>query len=210
MTVQEYIGAGLDITYAALIWIVLYVTKYPDVQRKIHAEIDSSNIGGGRLSASDIRSLPYTEAVVLEVLRHSSTVPLALPHCTTEDTDLNGFKIPRDTFVMVNLHSVNHDETVWDNPAEFNPERFLRVDSAGRTMVRRDRCYQFGFGKRKCVGADFSRTQLVLYALVILQGCILEPPAGFDVAQYSLEPELGIVLKPRDFYVNVRSRSLRT
>lgn len=84
MTVQEFIGAGFDILAAAVSWIVAYMAEYPDVQERVRREADAAAASTGPMRT------PFAEAVVLEVLRHSCVVPLALPHSTIGDTLVNG------------------------------------------------------------------------------------------------------------------------
>jgi len=41
-----------------------------------------------------IDSLPYVEATILELLRYKTLAPMALPHRTMKDTELDGYFIP--------------------------------------------------------------------------------------------------------------------
>jgi cytochrome P450 len=54
------------------------MTNFPDVQKKAQAEIDAV-VGPDRLpSFADRNSLPYTEALVKEVLRWNAVVPTCM------------------------------------------------------------------------------------------------------------------------------------
>jgi cytochrome P450 len=102
MTVQEFIGAGLDILAAALLWMIAYMAEHPDVQDRVRREADAAAVAlasadgepgadapgaaqGGRTTLT-----PFADSVVLEVLRHSCVVPVALPHATIGDMLING------------------------------------------------------------------------------------------------------------------------
>jgi cytochrome P450 len=75
---------------------------YPEVQRKAQEEIDDV-IGTDRLpTLSDRGSLPYVEAIVLELLRWQPITPLNIPHATTEDDVFEGMFIPKGSVIMVN------------------------------------------------------------------------------------------------------------
>jgi cytochrome P450 len=64
---------------------------FPEIQRKAQAEIDQV-IGAGRLPGfQDRRNLPYTDAVVKELLRWHPVAPMGLPHTTTEDDICDGY-----------------------------------------------------------------------------------------------------------------------
>ena len=76
---------------------------YPDVQKKAHAELDTV-VGTRRVPGlTDRDILPYVSAIVKECLRWYSTVPLGVPHCTTEDDEYNGYEIPAGTIVVPNI-----------------------------------------------------------------------------------------------------------
>lgn len=78
---------------------------FPDVQRKAQQEIDQV-IGCGRLpTITDRENLPYVEAVVKEVMRWHSIVPMGLPHCSTEDDVYGGYFIPKDAMLFANIWS---------------------------------------------------------------------------------------------------------
>ncbi|WP_411026806.1 cytochrome P450, partial [Salmonella sp. s54395] len=90
---------------------LLYLVTYPEIQNRISLEL-TQVVGKSRNpSLEDRQSLPFTQAFLSETLRHSCVVPFTIPHSTTRDVVLRGkynFRIPRDTVVFVNLHSVQH------------------------------------------------------------------------------------------------------
>ena len=61
-------------------WAALYMVRYPQVQEKVQQELD--NVVGVNRSPlmTDKAHLPYTEAVIMEIQRHSNIVPLGLRH----------------------------------------------------------------------------------------------------------------------------------
>ena len=124
----DLFGAGTDTTATTLAWAILYMIVYPDVQRKIHEELDKA-IGRKRMPTLDDRkAIPYTEAVLLEVQRKATIVPLGVPHSATKDSKLYGYDIPAGTLLMSNIWAVHHDPKIWNKPDEFIPERFLNED----------------------------------------------------------------------------------
>ena len=80
--------AGSDATSTAIHWGVLYLLVNPNIQRKVQSELDSV-VGRNRFPRiSDKINLPYTRAVIQEILRLASPVPLAVLHTVSEDTTI--------------------------------------------------------------------------------------------------------------------------
>ncbi|XP_029468177.1 cytochrome P450 1A1-like isoform X2 [Rhinatrema bivittatum] len=161
-------------------------------------------IGDSRLPRFDDRKeLHYTEAFINEVFRHSSFVPFALPHCTTRDTSLYEYFIPKNTCVFVNIYQVNHDQTLWKNPDMFTPERFLDANKQlDKSMV--EKVVLFGLGVRKCLGEDVARNELFLLLTAILQQLRVERHPGDKL---DLTPVYGIVMKPQAYRLKAESRT---
>ncbi|NXJ72288.1 CP1A5 protein, partial [Rostratula benghalensis] len=167
--VNDLFGAGFDTVTTALSWSLVYLTIYPHIQKKIQEELDKTIGWERRPRLSDRAMLPYTEAFILEMFRHSSFVPFTIPHSTTRDTVLNGYHIPKDRCVFVNQWQVNHDEKLWKNPLTFKPERFLNAEGTEVKKVNGEKVLVFGLGKRKCIGEPIARWQIFLFLSTLLQ-----------------------------------------
>ena len=103
-------------------------------------------MGDTRLvTLEDKPNLPFTEAVIQEVLRISCILPLAVPHSSTTDIILeNGCFIPKGTMIFPNLHRVTRNSHFFDDPNIFKPERFL--DENGK-YAKIEQNIPFGIGK---------------------------------------------------------------
>ncbi|NWY05587.1 CP1A4 protein, partial [Nothoprocta ornata] len=167
--VYDLFGAGFDTVTSALSWSLLYVALYPDIQKKIQEELDQTVGQERRPRLSDRSSLPYLEAFILEMFRHSSFLPFTIPHCTTKDTVLNGYHVPKDRCVFVNQWQVNHDEKLWQDASAFKPERFLSADGRRVERAEGDKVLIFGVGKRRCLGETIGRWELFLFLSALLQ-----------------------------------------
>ncbi|OPJ76996.1 cytochrome P450 2J2 [Patagioenas fasciata monilis] len=116
---------GTETTATAIRWALLYMAMYPHIQEKVQLEIDSV-IGQSRQpTMADKENMPYTSAVLSEVLRMGNVVPLGVPRMSTSDTTLAGFHVPKGTTLMTSLTSIMFDKNVWETPDTFNPEHFL-------------------------------------------------------------------------------------
>ena len=196
-TIQESFGSGSDTLSTALTWGWLYMIGYPEFQAEVQAELDRVIGRERQVNWQDRKSLPFTEACIHEILRLSCYFPFGLPHATSADTTINGYFIPKDTFVMVNLHSLTRDERYWEEPEKFNPHRFL--DKKGELIQDLvDKFYPFGIGKRRCLGEHLSRLEIFLFFANVLQKCKLEKLPG---EKLSFEGVPGIVTHPPNYRV---------
>ncbi|KAM6257338.1 cytochrome P450 1A5-like [Porphyrio hochstetteri] len=167
--VNDIFGAGFDSITTGLSWSLMYLVTYPDIQKKIQEELDQTIGRERRPRLSDRGTLPYTEAFILEMFRHSSFLPFTIPHSTTRDTVLNGYYIPKDRCVFINQWQVNHDEKLWKDPLTFKPERFLNAEGTEVDKVQGEKVLAFGLGKRKCIGEPIARWQVFLFLSTLLQ-----------------------------------------
>ncbi|KAJ8249038.1 hypothetical protein GJAV_G00230500 [Gymnothorax javanicus] len=190
----DLFGAGFDTVSSFLTWAVMYLVAYPEVQEKLHQEI-RENVGMDRSPRfSDQANLPLLECFLLEVLRHSSFIPLTIPHCTTKDTSLNGFFIPKDTCVFVNLWQVNHDPKLWKDPFNFSMERFLNADGTGINKLEMEKLVSFGLGKRRCIGEAIARSEAFLFLAILLQKLCFHILPGH---QLDMTSEFSLIMKPK-------------
>uniref|UniRef100_A0A7N6ABY9 Cytochrome P450, family 2, subfamily X, polypeptide 9 n=1 Tax=Anabas testudineus TaxID=64144 RepID=A0A7N6ABY9_ANATE len=117
--------AGTDTTSNTLLTGFLYLMTNPHIQERCQQEIDKVLEGKEWVGFDDRHNMPYVQAVIHEVQRIANTVPLSVFHCTTKDTELMGYSIPKGTMIIPNLTSVLNEEGQWKFPHEFNPENFL-------------------------------------------------------------------------------------
>ncbi|XP_023401082.1 cytochrome P450 1A1-like [Loxodonta africana] len=200
-TVGDLFGAGFETVSTCLYWSFLYLIRYPEIQAKIQEEIDG-NIGLKSPRFDDRKILPYTEAFVNEIFRHASFFPFTIPHCTTVDTSLNGYFIPRKTCTFINMYQVNHDETIWDDPNLFQPERFLNQNGElNKSLV--EKVLIFGMGIRKCLGEDVARNEIFIFLTTVLQQLKLQKCPG---AQLDLTPMCGLTMKPKPYQLKAELR----
>ncbi|XP_014816471.1 PREDICTED: cytochrome P450 1A5-like [Calidris pugnax] len=167
--VNDLFGAGFDTVTTALSWSLMYLVTYPHIQKKIQEELDKTIGQERRPRLSDRGMLPYTEAFILEMFRHSSFVPFTIPHSMIRDTALNGYHVPKDRCVFVNQWQVNHDEKLWKDPLTFKPERFLNAEGTEVNKVDGEKVLLFGLGKRRCIGEHIARWQIFLFLSTLLQ-----------------------------------------
>ncbi|KFK25691.1 hypothetical protein AALP_AA8G146600 [Arabis alpina] len=142
--------AGTDTNSGTVEWAMAELLRNPETMTKAQAEIYLVIGQKGIVEESDISKMPYLQAVVKETLRLHPPAPLLLPRNTEIDMEILGFLVPKDTQVLVNVWGIGRDPSVWENPTQFEPERFF-----GKEIDLKGRDYEltpFGAGRRICPG----------------------------------------------------------
>ncbi|XP_005756050.1 cytochrome P450 2J2-like, partial [Pundamilia nyererei] len=121
-----------ETTTTTLHWGLLYMIHYPDIQEKVQAEIDAVVGSSRQPSTSDRENMPFTDAVIHEIQRSGNIIPLNVVHMANKNTTLDKYSIPKGTKILATLHSVLHDESMWETPHSFNPQHFLDQDGKFR------------------------------------------------------------------------------
>lgn len=202
--VNDLFGAGFDTVSTALSWSVMYMVAYPEVQERLFQELKDT-VGLDRTPLlSDKPHLPYLEAFIMEIFRHSSFLPFTIPHCTTRDTSLNGFFIPKDTCVFINQWQVNHDPELWKDPSSFNPERFLSADGTELNRLEGEKVLTFGMGKRRCIGEVIARNEVYLFLAILVQKLHFHAIPGEPL---DLTPEYGLTMKHKRCHLTATMRA---
>ncbi|XP_048203995.1 steroid 21-hydroxylase [Perognathus longimembris pacificus] len=182
MAMVDLFFGGTETTSSTLSWAVAFLLHHPEIQQRLQKELDlelGPATSGSPMSYKVCMRLPLLSATISEVLRLRPVVPLALPHRATRHSSILGYDIPEDTIIIPNLQGANLDETIWERPQEFRPDRFLEPGKSPRTLT-------FGCGARVCLGEPLARLELFVVLGNLLQAFTLLPLEG---ALPSLQPQ---------------------
>ncbi|TFK92449.1 cytochrome P450 [Polyporus arcularius HHB13444] len=170
--------AGADTTNAAVAAFFLAMALHPEVQIKAQKELEAV-VGTNRLpDFSDRASLPYTDALVKELLRWHVVLPIGVPHRVVADDEYRGKLIPGGATILVNVWALSRDPAVYPDPETFDPERFLQN---GQLHVKGadPASFAFGFGRRVCPGRLLGEASLFILCASVLSvfsiGAPLDP-----------------------------------
>ncbi|KAI0792429.1 cytochrome P450 monooxygenase [Abortiporus biennis] len=166
VTSQLY-GAGTETTSSTITAFMLAMVRHPEVQKKAQEEVDRI-VGTERLpDFEDRASMPYIDALLLELYRYHSALPLGVPHRSVQDDEYNGLFIPAKTTMIFNLWGMSHNPEMYPDPDVFRPERFLDIDQKSLDSIS-PKSFMFGFGRRLCPGRDLAEGSLFLVITGIL------------------------------------------
>ncbi|MCC2671408.1 MAG: Cytochrome [Armatimonadetes bacterium] len=179
--------AGHETTANALAWTWYLLAQDPDVEARLHAEVDQ--VLAGRLpGADDVPRLTYTRMVAAEAMRCYPPAWIVARQAA-EDCPLEGLTIPAGTLVLMSEWVTHHDPRFYPNPDRFDPERWTPEAAAARPRFA---YYPFGGGSRLCIGEQFAWMELVLVLAVLASAWRFRLVPGHVVG---LQP--GITLRPR-------------
>ncbi|XP_076171324.1 methyl farnesoate epoxidase isoform X2 [Ptiloglossa arizonensis] len=193
---------GSKTTTDTLASIFLFLSLNPEWIKTLQDELDNV-VGRSRApTLEDYSSLPMMESFLAETQRFLLLAPLGVPHKTMKDITLKEHLIPKDTIILLDFHSVHNDQSYWDSPEKFQPQRFL--DENGR-FCQKNANMPFGLGKRRCPGEMLARSSLFLFFAYVIHYFDIEispnhgkpDPNGYD----------GFTISPKPYYLRLTKRS---
>ncbi len=149
--------AGHDTVTNALSWTWYLLAQNPEVEARLHAELDAV-LGGRPATAEDVRRLPYTEHVVAESMRLFPPA-WALGRLASEDVDIGGWEVKAGDSVVVSQWVLHRDARYFPDPLRFDPDRWEPAIVATRPKFT---YFPFGGGPRSCVGEAFAWMEAIL------------------------------------------------
>ncbi|KAF9031818.1 cytochrome P450 [Hymenopellis radicata] len=205
-TAEALYAGGADTVVSALGTFFLCMTLFPETQAKAQQELGSV-IGNDALPTWEDRlRLPFVNALIKEVLRWAPVAPQALPHSASEDGEYNGCFIPKGTIVIPNIWAFTRDPSLYADPDQFRPERFL-----GPSPQTDPHEFVFGFGRRVCPGVKLADSTLFLVVSNTLATLSIDKkldPHGQPITP-KVEYTGGAVVYPSKFECAIIPRNVR-
>jgi cytochrome P450 len=168
--------AGHETTANALSWTWYLLGGAPDIEAKLHEEVD--RVLAGRLpEMSDIPSLPFVEKVVTESMRLYPPAWI-VGRRALEDYPIDGFVMPARSIVIVSPYIMHRDARYFPEPDRFRPDRWTDAFKASLPPFA---YFPFGGGVRRCIGESFAWMELILVVATIAQRWTLRLVPGHPV-----------------------------
>lgn len=184
---KAFLVAGHTTTASALAWVWYVLSENPMVERQLQREL-CAVLDGRPPSGEDLHALQYTRMVIDEVLRlyPPTWVTARMP---IDDDEIGGHHIAANAIVLLSPFVTHRHPGFWDDPDEFEPERFTPERSAGRPSFA---YFPFGGGPRSCIGNGLALLEMHLVVAMVAQRYRLTLVPGCRV---HLDP--GLTLRPR-------------
>ncbi|KAM3704023.1 hypothetical protein ACJW31_04G143400 [Castanea mollissima] len=164
--ILDAFAAGTDTTYTVLEWTMAELIRHPKILKKVQNEVREIIGNKKYITENDLDKMHYLKAIIKETLRFHPPIPLLVPRKSIQDAKIHGYDIAASTQVIINAWAIARDPTLWDEPEEFQPERFLTssIDFKGHDF----QLIPFGAGRRGCPGISFAiiAVELILANLV--------------------------------------------
>jgi cytochrome P450 len=150
--------AGHETTAVALTFAWYLLAHHPDVEARLHAELDRV-LGARAPSGADIENLPYTRQVIEEAMRLYPPAPAVTGRRAVAADDICGTAVQPGDRILISTWVLHRHAALWDDALAFDPERFSPERSAGR---HRFAYLPFGGGPRICIGMGMAMQEAVL------------------------------------------------
>lgn len=193
---------GTDTTSGTVEWALAELLNRPETMKKAQEELLKVVGSNNEVEEFHLPQLTYLDAVFKETLRLHPALPLGGPRCAIQSTSIGGYKIPKGTKIFLNMWAVQRDPTIWENPLEFRPERFLDSSNAGKFDLTGNNFsfLPFGSGRRVCPGITLAEkmSKLMIASFLHLFDWRLTAGANMD-----LSDKFGIVVKIKNSVVAI-------
>lgn len=164
--VVSLLAAGYDTTSGAVAFAILELLRNAGEWERARTEV-AEIIGDRSPTADDLRSLPYTGAVVNETLR-LWPVPFS-GRRTTEAFTYAGHEVAAGSTIVFSPYVTQRDPELWGGDADvFRPERWLEAEPVPHTFI------PFGGAHRKCIGFALAMTEIQTVVVRLLQRTSLQ------------------------------------
>jgi enediyne biosynthesis protein E7 len=189
--------AGHETTASSLAWSWIMLQQHPEVEQRLHREIDA--VLGGRLpEAADLPVLKVAELIFQETIRLYPPVWFMM-RSALEETMVGDINIPKGGTVLVSPYTTHRHPKFWSRPDEFDPDRFAPERAVGRHRFAH---FPFAGGRHFCLGQTFAMMEAQLILATVAQRWRVIPAGQASIQKASaitlrLDERIPAYLQPR-------------
>src|SRR4028119_210814 len=154
--------AGHETLTSAIASFCLLLAQNPDVMAKARAE-QQQFPATGPLTLEQLKQMTYLEQVLREVLRLIPPVG-GVFRTAINACEFGGYEIPKGWSVACGITQTHQDTQLYPEPERFDPDRCSSERSPKPFSY-----VPFGGGLRECLGKEFARLEMKLFAAKIVR-----------------------------------------
>lgn len=177
------------------------MTLYPEVQAKIHQEVDSVTQDYSEIEDPS-KVFPYVSFVIKEILRHR-LVASTLLVTNHEDVILHDHLIPKGSEINLLVRIASFQACPTPQPLAFNPDRWNPALVDEQTLIKQNATsLGFGFGPRICPGKNLAISELIWFTVLAaapFKFSKLDLPIGHEV----VTEEFKFTMKPANLHIRI-------
>jgi len=184
---MQLLVAGHETSSNALSWLFYLLSSRPDCLERVRQEFDSV-LGEAPLGYADIPKFEFTTQVINEGLRLYPPFWM-IDRMAMADDRVGDLAIPSGSTVIVYVYGAHHAPRYWQNPENFDTERFTKANDKLRTPFT---FLPFGAGPRGCIGGNYAMLQILMILSDLLRKYDFQLAPG-----QTIEARPMVILRPK-------------
>ncbi len=193
LCLQDLWLGGTDTSSVTIEWAMAELLRNPKIMKYAQTELDNLVGSNHVVDESHLQHLSYLQAIIKETFRLHPAAPVMIPHMSNEACQIEGYNLPPNSRVMVNLWAIGRDPTTWDRPLEFDPVRFLEhpeIDVNGQSFE----LLPFGSGRRACPGRPLAALVIQFTLASLLHSFDWSLPNQQEPSTLDMSEKFGLTL----------------
>jgi len=184
---MQLLVAGHETSSNALSWLLYLLSSRPDCLERVRREFDSV-LGEAPLNYGDVPKFEFSTQVICEALRLYPPFWM-VDRMAVADDRVGDVAIPRGSMVIVYVYGAHHAPRYWQNPENFDPERFSKENDKLRAP---NTFLPFGAGPRGCIGGNYAMLQILMILSDLLRKYDFQLAPG-----QTIEARPMVILRPK-------------
>jgi cytochrome P450 len=183
---MQLLVAGHETSSNALSWTLYLLSTRPDCVDRVRDEFDCV-LGEKPLGFSDVPKFEFTTQVIMEALRLYPPFWM-VDRMALADDRAGDLDIHSGSTVVVFIYGTHHSPRYWENPENFDPQRFNKAKEKLHTPFTH---LPFGAGPRGCIGGNYAMLQMLMILSVLLRKYDFRLVPG-----QAIKPRPMVILRP--------------